>query len=107
MAPPAPPRLSPQADFTDGLGVRVCLAEKNGEQLEMLRVASEFAGVAAFEAALRERVGRLANFRHAYYSRVRRVDRLEGGTGLGVVSERPSGARTCSRWPTATGSTST
>jgi serine/threonine protein kinase len=93
MAPPAPPRLSPQADFTDGLGVRVCLAEKNGEQLEMLRVASEFAGVAAFEAALRERVGRLANFRHAYYSRVRRVDRLEGGTGLGVVSERPSGAR--------------
>jgi hypothetical protein len=93
MAPQASSRLAAQADFTDGLGVRVCLAEKNGEQLEMLRLAPEFAGAAPFEAALRERVSRLANFRHAYYSRVRRVDRLDGGSGLGVVSERPSGAR--------------
>jgi hypothetical protein len=86
-------RLAAQADFTDGLGVRVCLAEKNGEQLEMLRLAPEFSGVPAFETRLRERVTRLANFRHAYYSRVRRVDRLDGGAALGVVSERPSGAR--------------
>jgi hypothetical protein len=93
MVPPASSGLSPHADFTDGLGVRVCLAEKNGEELEMLRIAPEFAGVVAFEKALRERVGRLANFRHAYYSRVRRVERLDGGTGLGVVSERPSGPR--------------
>ena len=38
---------------------------------------------------LRERVSRLANFRHAYYSRVRRVDRLDDGTTLGLVSETP------------------
>jgi hypothetical protein len=93
MALPASSRLAAQPDFTDGLGVRVRLAEKGGELLEMLRVVPEFAGVPAFEKALRERVSRLANFRHAYYARIRRVDRLEGGTGLGVVSERPAGAR--------------
>ena len=42
---------------------------------------------------LRERVSRLANFRHAYYSRVRRVDRLDNGSTLGIVSETPHGAR--------------
>ena len=42
---------------------------------------------------LRERVSRLANFRHGYYSRVRRVDRVDGGTTLALVSETPQGAR--------------
>jgi len=93
MASPASSRTASQAEFSDGLGVRVCLAEKGGEQIEMLRLAPEFASAPEFEAALRERVSRLANFRHAYYSRVRRVERLDGGTGLGVVSERSSGAR--------------
>ena len=93
MASAASSKHVAQADFTDGLGMRVRLAEKGGELLEMLRLAPEFAGAAVFETTLRERVGRLANFRHAYYSRVRRVDRLDGGTALGIVSERPVGAR--------------
>jgi len=41
--------------------------------------------VPSFEFALRERTARLMNFRHAYYARVRRVDRLPGGGGLAIV----------------------
>jgi hypothetical protein len=79
-------------EFTDGLGVRTVIAARGTELLELLRVRPEFVTVPAFEFALRERVGRLANFRHAYYARVRRVDRLDAN-GLGIVSEHPTGAR--------------
>lgn len=93
MASPASSSLAARADFVDGLGVRVRLAEKAGDQLELLRLAPEFVAAPAFEFALRERVSRLANFRHAYYTRIRRVDRLDGGSVLGIVSERSGGAR--------------
>ncbi|HEX7085927.1 MAG TPA: PEGA domain-containing protein [Vicinamibacterales bacterium] len=59
----------------------------------MLRLARHLGSAPGFDFALRERVSRLANFRHAYYARVRRVDRIDGGTGLGLVSEVPAGAR--------------
>ena len=87
--PPAPPA----ADFADGLGVRVRLAEKGGDELGVLRLAPEFVAVPAFEFALRERVNRLSEFRHGAYARVRRVDRFEGGAVLGIVSEHAAGAR--------------
>jgi hypothetical protein len=80
-------------EFADGLGVRTVIAERGTELLELLSINPEFVSVPAFEFALRERVSRLANFRHAYYARVRRVDRLEGGKGLGVVSEHATGSR--------------
>ena len=86
---PAPPA----ADFADGLGVRVRLAEKAGDELGVLRLAPEFVAVPAFEFALRERVNRLSDFRHGAYARVRRVDRFEGGAVLGIVSEHAAGAR--------------
>lgn len=63
------------------------------EPLEVLRLRTEFLSSPSFEFMLRERVSRLTNFRHAFYSRARRVDRLDNGTTLGVVSESPVGAR--------------
>ncbi|MEO6239149.1 MAG: PEGA domain-containing protein, partial [Vicinamibacterales bacterium] len=44
-----------------------------------------------FEFALRERAARLANFRHAYYARVRRIDRHP--SGLAIVSDHVEGIR--------------
>lgn len=81
--------------FCDGLGERFLQVDKtSGEALEMLRLRAELTEVPSFEFALRERVGRLANFRHAYYGRVRRVDRVtDGADGLVVVYEHTPGAR--------------
>ena len=92
---PAPDQAHPASPpgFADGLGVRTLIAEKAGEGLEQLRIEASLAGHPAFEPALRERVSRLANFRHAYYARVRRVERVDGGAGLVLVSEYPVGAR--------------
>ena len=50
--------------------------------------------VPSFEFALRERAARLANFRHAYYARVRRIDRVQvPGPGLSIVSDHVEGTR--------------
>ena len=82
------------AEFSDGFGRRVRLIDPSSpEPLEVLHIEPELLTVQSFEFMLRERVSRLANFRHAYYSRVRRVDRLDGGKTLGLVSESPLGAR--------------
>src|SRR5262245_55010583 len=81
--------------FEDGLGHRRrILDQTTNETLEMLCLRDELTAVPSFEFALRERVSRLANFRHAYYGRVRRVDRLVNqGSALGIVSEVTHGAR--------------
>jgi len=50
--------------------------------------------VPSFEFALRERAARLANFRHAYYARVRRIDRVQvPSPGLSIVSDHVEGTR--------------
>ena len=81
--------------FSDGLGERFLLVDKaSGEALETLRLRPELTEVPSFESAVRERVSRLANFRHAYYGRVRRIDRIaDADGGLGVVYEHTPGAR--------------
>jgi serine/threonine protein kinase len=81
--------------FEDGLGVRRhILDQATNETLEMLCLRGELTAVPSFEFALRERVSRLANFRHAYYGRVRRVDRLTDQTAtLALVSDCTQGAR--------------
>ena len=81
--------------FEDGLGVRRhILDQATNETLEMLCLRGELTAVPSFEFALRERVSRLANFRHAYYGRVRRVDRLtDQAATLAIVSECTQGAR--------------
>lgn len=80
--------------FADGLGERaVTLDRTSGDALESLRLRAELTAVPSFEFALRERVGRLANFRHGYYARVRRVDRTPEPDGLALVSDHTPGAR--------------
>lgn len=81
--------------FSDGLGERVVVADgATGELLQILRLRPSLTAVASFEFALRERTARLANFRHAYYTRVRRIDRaMPPGGSLAVVSDHVEGTR--------------
>ena len=78
--------------FVDGLGERVMGADPStGELLQILEVRTGLTAVPSFEFALRERTARLMNFRHAYYARVRRVDRRGGD--LAIVSDHVEGTR--------------
>jgi hypothetical protein len=81
--------------FSDGLGERVVAADgATGELLQILRLRPAVTAVPSFEFALRERVARLANFRHAYFVRVRRIDRAMGPTSsLAIVSDHLEGTR--------------
>lgn len=80
--------------FADGLGERVVVADgATGELLQILRLRPALTAVPSFEFALRERAARLANFRHAYYARVRRIDRVQQTAGLAIVSDHVEGTR--------------
>jgi hypothetical protein len=80
--------------FADGLGERVVAADgATGELLQILRLRPALTSVPSFEFALRERAARLANFRHSYYARVRRIDRVQGASGLAIVSDHVEGTR--------------
>src|SRR5580765_3923421 len=87
------PNDRPEAPlFSDGLGDRVVAADGgSGDLLQILRLRPALTAVPSFEFALRERAARLANFRHAYYARVRRVDRHP--SGLAIVSDHVEGVR--------------
>lgn len=79
--------------FSDGVGDRVVAADPStGEHVQVLRINPALTAVPSFEFALRERVARLANFRHGYYARVRRVDRGHAHA-LSVVSDHVEGTR--------------
>lgn len=85
---------TPVPGFEDGLGLRRQTIDAAGEAIELLCLRPELAAVPSFEFALRERVARLAGFRHAFYGRVRSVERLSDGTSaLAVVSDYTSGLR--------------
>src|SRR3974390_857084 len=91
---PAPATVErPEAPlFSDGLGERIVAVDgATGDLLQILRVRPQLLAVPSFEFALRERAARLANFRHAYYARVRRIDRHPGG--LAIVSDHVEGVR--------------
>jgi hypothetical protein len=78
--------------FTDGLGDRsVAVDAPTGDLLQILRIRAQLLAVPSFEFALRERAARLANFRHASYARVRRIDRHP--TGLAIVGDHVEGTR--------------
>lgn len=81
--------------FSDGIGDRVVSADPTtGELVQVLRLNPALTAVPSFEFALRERVARLANFRHLYFARVRRVDRAPSHpTALSVVSDHVEGTR--------------
>ena len=81
--------------FVDGLGERHNILDPSGsETLEVLCVRDELAAVPSFEFALRERVSRLATFRHSSFVRVRAVERLtDRHATLAVVSDAATGTR--------------
>ena len=93
MTPQTATAHQPEAPlFTDGLGDRVVAVDAGtGDLLQILRVRTQLLNVPSFEFALRERAARLANFRHAYYARVRRIDRHPNG--LAIVSDHVEGVR--------------
>jgi hypothetical protein len=93
MTPVSATANQPEAPlFSDGLGDRVVAVDAaTGDLLQILRVRPQLLAVPSFEFALRERAARLANFRHAYYARVRRVDRHPAG--LAIVSDHVEGVR--------------
>src|SRR6186997_1934196 len=93
MTPVTATANQPEAPlFSDGLGDRVVAVDAaTGDLLQILRVRPELLSVPSFEFALRERAARLANFRHAYYARVRRIDRHP--SGLAIVSDHVEGVR--------------
>ena len=80
--------------FEDGLGHRREAFDAAGETTELLCLRSALSSVPSFEFALRERVARLAGFRHVYFGRVRSVERLsDGASTLAVVSDYTPGLR--------------
>src|SRR3954469_6791666 len=85
----------PSVVFSDGLGERRQTADPGGsELLEQLWVRKDLAAVPSFEFALRERVSRLATFRHAYYARVRGVERAsDRDQTLTITSDAAPGIR--------------
>src|SRR6266436_1864203 len=96
MEQAAVPESSPASGgFRDGLGERRDMTGPAGnETLEQLCLRDELATVPSFEFALRERVSRLASFRHPQFGRARGVERLtDHDATLAVVSERTAGVR--------------
>jgi hypothetical protein len=81
--------------FSDGVGDRVVSTDATtGDLVQVLRLNPSLTAVPSFEFALRERVARLANFRHLYFARVRRVDRAPAHpTALSLVSDHVEGTR--------------
>src|SRR4051812_27691471 len=81
--------------FRDGVGERRQMPDATGsDTVELLCVRGELAAVPSFEFALRERVSRLATFRHAYYARVRGVERAsDRDQTLTITSEAAPGIR--------------
>ena len=80
--------------FRDGLGERRGTTDAAGAALEALCLRRELAAVPSFEFALRERLTRLAGFRHAYYGRVRGVERSsEFDQALTITSDATPGIR--------------
>jgi len=81
--------------FEDGLGQRHLVVDRGrNEPVEMLCLRGELTSVPSFEFALRERVSRLAAFRHTCYAHVRTVERLkDSGSTLALVSDATAGVR--------------
>lgn len=96
--PSATPRSGLASWYTpglsDGLGDRLLMFDNSiASPLELLRFKREFSSVAAFEAALRERVQQLSLFSHPSIGRVRAVRWLEASEGLALVSNQTPGRR--------------
>ncbi len=96
MDPAVVPAVAPAAmTFEDGLGQRLRVVDPiRNEPVDMLCLRGELTAVPAFEFALRERVGRLAAFRHPSFAAVHSVERLKDrASTLALVSDSTPGVR--------------
>jgi hypothetical protein len=88
-----PVPAGPTTVFTDGLGDRL-VDEKDGTAgREALRLTLELSGRPEFEQALRERLTRLAKWRHEGFASLGGVERREGDKHVYVLGERVAGTR--------------
>jgi hypothetical protein len=83
-------QAQPPVIFEDNLGARFEAVSPDGDPVEVLELKDRFAGIPAFEFALRKRVNTLTAFKDPSFATARGV-RLGGG--LAVVSDRVRGAR--------------
>ena len=90
-----PPHASWYAQgHADPIGDRLLMFDNSrGPSLELLRFSWRVAGSADFEAALRERVDLLSQFRHEAFAKIRAVEMLEPQRDLTLVSNYVSGKR--------------
>ena len=73
--------------FEDGFGERHLIVDRGrNEPVEMLYLRAELTSVPSFEFALRERVSRLAAFRHTCYGQVRTVERAHAESDVSAAS---------------------
>jgi hypothetical protein len=80
--------------FEDGLGRRHYADGSNGDPLEILVLRDELAAAPGFKEALRQRLERLASFRHPAFGNVRSVARLiKSEAAIAVISDRVTGIR--------------
>ena len=96
MDPALVPAAAPAAlTFEDGLGQRLRVVDPmRNEPVDMLCLRGELTAVPAFEFALRERVSRLAAFRHPCFAAVHSVERLKDrASTLALVSDSTPGVR--------------
>jgi len=94
---PAAARTSapPPVVFRDAFGERRRIVAPTGsDALDVLCLRGELTAVPSFEFALRERVSRLAGFRHPYFAHVRTVERLsDTARTLALISNAQAGVR--------------
>jgi hypothetical protein len=80
--------------FEDGFGERRLALGVNGDQFEVLTLRDQLTQTAIVEAALRERVARLADFQSEHFGRVRGVERAgKASPRVIVVSDHVPGVR--------------
>jgi hypothetical protein len=84
---------APVVTFTDGFGTRR-RRFSGGAVEDVFDLRDQLTAVGSFEFALRERVGRLTQFRHGSFAQVRRVERaVERRGSLMIVSDAIEGTR--------------
>jgi PEGA domain len=85
----------PPVVFRDAFGERRRIVAPTGsDALDVLCLRSELTAVPSFEFSLRERVSRLAGFRHPYFAQVRTVERLsDTARTLALISNAQTGVR--------------
>ena len=88
----APAADVPVLGFEDGLGRRYRVRAGGNRDVhpELLCFRPELTEIPSFESALRERVSHVSTFQHVSYARVRRIDRLNGGTLACLLYTSPS-----------------